>query len=132
MNLHISIMKAMFHWAKKNDVLNSIPNIDAVSRGKIMHKQRLVFSSEDIHLFLNAADVQMRAMIWLGLNCGFGCTDCAELKWSDLDLVNGRVKLARKKTGILRDLPLWSETIESLKKIYRKGKLVFYTYRGNP
>ena len=25
MNLHISIMKAMFHWAKKNDVLDSIP-----------------------------------------------------------------------------------------------------------
>jgi len=32
LNLHISIMKAMFRWAKKNDVLDSIPNIDAVSR----------------------------------------------------------------------------------------------------
>ena len=81
MNLHISIMKAMFHWAKKNDVLDSVPNIDAVSRGKIVYKQRLVFASDDIHRLLDAADVQMRAMIWLGLNCGFGCTDCAELKW---------------------------------------------------
>ena len=132
MNLHISIMKAMFHWAKKNDVLDSIPNIDAISRGKIVHKQRLIFTSEDIHQLLDAADVQMKAMIWLGLNCGFGCTDCAGLKWSNLDLVEGRVKLARKKTGILRDLPLWSETVESLKKISKKGKLVFYTSRGNP
>lgn len=70
--------------------------------------------------------------LWLGLNCGFGCTDCAELKWVNLDFVNGRVKLARKKTGILRDLPLWSETIEAIKKIPKKGKLVFYTSRGNP
>lgn len=132
MNLHISIMKAMFHWAKKNDVRDSIPNIDAVSRGKIIHKQRLTFSSEDIHLLLNAADDQMKSMIWLGLNCGFGCTDCAELKWSNLDLMDGRVKLARKKTGISRDLPLWPETIESIEKISRKGKLVFYTSRGNP
>ncbi len=67
MNLHISIMKAMFHWAKKNDVLDSIPNIDAVSRGKIIHKQRLTFSSEDIHQLLDAADIKMQAMIWLGI-----------------------------------------------------------------
>lgn len=99
MNLHISIMKAMFHWAMKNDVLNSIPNIDAVSRGKIVHKQRQTFSPEDIRQLLGAADIQMRAMIWLGLNCGFGCTDCAELKWNNLDFVNGRVELARKKLG---------------------------------
>ncbi len=124
-------MKGMFHWARKNDVLDSIPNIDAVSRGKIVYKQRSIFTSEDIRWLLDAADVQMRAMIWLGLNCGFGCTDCAELKWSNLDITNCRVKLARKKTGISRDLPLWPETIDALGKITRKGKLVFYTSRGN-
>lgn len=132
MNLHISIMKAMFHWVKKNDVLNSIPNIDAVSRGRIVHKQRLTFSPEDIRQLLESADIKMQAMIWLGINCGFGCTDCGELKWSNLDFENSRVKLPRKKTGILRDLPLWAETIEALENIPRKGKLVFYTSRGNP
>jgi len=29
-NLHISIMKAMFHWARRNDVLETIPNIGAI------------------------------------------------------------------------------------------------------
>ena len=86
-NLHISIMKAMFHWARKNNVLDYIPNIDAVSSVKIIHKQRHVFTSEQIYRLFDFADVQMNAMIWLELNCGFGCTDCAELKWSDLDLV---------------------------------------------
>ena len=132
MNLHISIMKAMFHWAKKNDVLDSVPNIDAVSRGRIVHKVRQTFSPQDIRQLLDAADIKMQAMIWLGINCGFGCTDCAELKWNNLDLINDRVKLARKKTGISRDLPLWLETIVAIEKIPRKGKLVFYTSRGNP
>jgi site-specific recombinase XerD len=49
MNLHISIMKTMFHWARKNDILDYIPNIDTVSSVKIMHKQRHVFTSEEIH-----------------------------------------------------------------------------------
>jgi len=132
LNLHISIMKAMFHWARKNNVLENIPNIDAISRGKIIHQERVTFNSEQINKLLSCADVKMRAMIWLGLNCGFGCTDCAELTWTDLDLANARVRLPRRKTGIFRDLPLWPETIESLEKIPRTGKLVFYTARGNP
>jgi len=74
----------------------------------------------------------MQAMIWLGLNCGFGCTDCAYLKWTDLELENSRVILPRRKTGIYRDLPLWPETVTSLRKIKRKGSLVFYTLMGNP
>jgi integrase len=131
-NLHISIMKTMFHWAKKNDILDYIPNIDTVSSVKITHKQRHVFTSEEIHRLFDAADIQMKAMIWLGLNCGFGCTDCAGLKWSDLDLANGRVKLARGKTGVSRDLPLWPETVQSLGNIPKSGKLVFRTSGDKP
>ena len=132
LNLHISIMKAMFHWARKNDILENIPNIDAVSRGKIVHCEKFTFESGQIKKLLHAADVKMRAMIWLGLNCGFGCTDCAGLKWTNLDLTNARVRLPRRKTGILRDLPLWLETVEALEKVPKTGKLVFYTSRGNP
>jgi integrase len=106
LNLHISIMKALFHWARKNDILANIPNIDAVSRGKIIHQERFTFDSEQINTLLSVADVKMRAMIWLGLNCGFGCTDCSELKWIDLDLIDARVRLPGRKTGISRDLPL--------------------------
>lgn len=132
LNLHISIMKALFHWARKNDVLTNIPNIDAVSRGKIVHQEKFTFDPEQINKLLSVADVKMRAMIWLGLNCGFGCTDCSELKWIDLDLVNARVRLPRRKTGGSRDLPLWPETVEAIKKVPKTGKLVFYTSRSNP
>ena len=56
MNLHISIMKTMFHWARKNDILDYIPNIDAVSSVKIIHKQRHIFTSEEIHRLFDFAD----------------------------------------------------------------------------
>jgi site-specific recombinase XerD len=80
LNLHIGVMKAMFHWARKNDILQNIPNIDAVSKGKIVHQEMCIFSAEQIKKLLYVANIRMRAMIWLGLNCGFGCTDCARLK----------------------------------------------------
>jgi len=71
-------------------------------------------------------------MIWLGLNCGFGCTDCGKLKWKDLDFKNSRVRLARNKTGVRRNFPLWPETIQALKALPRSGQLVFYTSEGHP
>ena len=132
LNLNISVMKAMFHWARRNDVLETIPNIDAISKGKVVHKEMYTFSSEQIKKLLSAADMKMRAMIWLGLNCGFGCTDCGKLKWKDLDLKKGRVRLARNKTGIRRNFPLWPETIQALKELPRSGQLVFYTSEGHP
>jgi integrase len=112
--------------------LQRIPNIDAVGRSKIINKQRTVFTHDEINKLLAVADVQMKAMIYLGLNCGFGCTDCSELQWKNLDLANGRVVFPRRKTGIQRDLPLWPETIDALKAVPKKGKLVFYTSQGNP
>ncbi len=49
-----------------------------------------------------------------------------------MDRINGRVKLARGKTGVLRDLPLWLETIQSLENIPKSGKLVFSTSENKP
>jgi integrase len=131
-NLHIGLMKAMFHWARKNDVLESIPNIDAISKDRVVHKEKYTFNKKQIRKLLSTADVKMKAMIWLGLNCGFGCTDCSRLKWEDLDFKNNRVKLDRNKTKIGRNLPLWPETIKALKEIPKSGSFVFITSKGHP
>ena len=132
LNLHVSNLKTLFHWAQKNDILKQIPNIDALSRCKIVNKQRRIFTHEEINKLLAVADTKMKAMIWLGLNCGFGCTDCSELQWKHLGLAAGRVIFPRGKTGVPRNLPLWPETIEALRAVPKKGKLVFYTTKGNP
>ena len=90
------------------------------------------FNPQQIRKLLSTPDVKMKAMIWLGLNCGFGCTDCSRLQWKDLDFKNNRVKLARKKTGVGRNLPLWPETIHALKEVPTSGTLVFVASEGHP
>jgi len=118
--------------AKKNEIVDNIPNIDSISRGKTEHQQRYIFSPEQIQKLIGLADVQMKAMIWLGLNCGFGCTDCAQLRWENIDFENNRVIFPRGKTGITRDLPLWPETVDALKNIPHRqdDNLVFHTKHG--
>ena len=55
-----------------------------------------------------------------------------QLQWNNLDLDKCRVYLARGKTGVMRDLPLWPETVDAIKKVPHRGNLVFYTKHGKP
>src|SRR5262249_13227595 len=68
-----------------------------------------VFTAEEIHRLMDAASVQVRAMILLGINCGFGNSDCGNLPQTALDLNRGVIDFPRPKTGIARRCCLWPE-----------------------
>lgn len=44
-------------------------------------------------------------MIYRGLNCGFGNTDCAELTEDVVDLERGWIEFPRPKTHVFRKAP---------------------------
>jgi integrase len=131
-NNQMAVIKALFNWAIENEVIERGPNLKAIKKITKIKTEKPIFTTEQINTLFQHADVQMKAMILLGLNCGFGCTDCAELKWDNLDLENSRVVFPRGKTGISRNLLLWSETVSILEDVPRQGELVFYTTKGNP
>jgi integrase len=62
------------------------------------------------------AGVPLRAMILLGINCGFGNSDCGNLPLSALDLDAGIIDYPRPKTGTPRRCPLWAETIAAVRE----------------
>ena len=55
-------------------------------------------------------------MILLGINCGYGNTDCGQLKRCDIDLDAGVIDFPRPKTGLARRCVLWPETVEALRE----------------
>ena len=77
-------------------------------------KPRRLFSAEQIHALIEAADVQMRAMILLGINCSYGNADCGRLQCSWIDYDRQWLDAPRGKTGIHREAWLWPETIKAL------------------
>jgi integrase len=91
------------------------------------------YDPDQINAFLDASSGQLKAMILLGLNCGFGNTDCAQLPWDALDMQGGWHKFGRPKTSVPRRAKLWKETVDALNavKTPRSG-LVFLTKYGNP
>ncbi|HEY4311122.1 MAG TPA: tyrosine-type recombinase/integrase [Pirellulales bacterium] len=91
-----------------------------------------MFSAEQINSLLNAANPQLKAMLYLGINCAFGPGDCLALPWAAVDLENKRHRFARRKTGNERLCPLWPETIEALQAIQVDRKSVFMTKYQRP
>ncbi len=73
-----------------------------------------MFQADEIQALLDKAGVHLKAMILLGINCGFGPADCGNLPIKSLDLKNGWIDYPRPKTGVARRCPLWPETIEAL------------------
>jgi integrase len=106
-----------------------------------------LFTAEEVRRLLGlppwrqAAGVQLEAMIWLGINCGFGNADSGNLPLTALDLDGGWIYYPRPKTGIPRRCPLWPETVAALRaalavrpepKKVEHATLVFITKYGLP
>jgi integrase len=76
-----------------------------------------LFAADEIRRMIDTADVQLKAMILLGINGGMGNTDCSSLPLSALDLNGLWLNYPRPKTGVDRRIPLWQETVEALREV---------------
>lgn len=93
------------------------PRPDAIRKAreakKAIHGDRML-SSKETRAAIEKASPALKAMILLGINCGFGATDCANLPRRAVDLEKGWVTFARVKTGESRRIPLWKETVDAI------------------
>jgi integrase len=108
------------------------------------HRQKnglRMFEAAELRAIIAAADQPLKAMVLLGINCGFGNNDCGTLPKSALNLKASWVNFPRPKTAIERRCPLWPETITAIREaIDRRPKakqqehdiLVFITGLGLP
>ena len=81
------------------------PSASVLRRHRAKNGQRFL-EAEECHKLLDKATQPLEAMILLGLNCGFGNHDCAELRFTRdngekvLNLDTGWLNFPRPKTGI--------------------------------
>ncbi|MCH7989765.1 MAG: tyrosine-type recombinase/integrase [Planctomycetes bacterium] len=99
-----------------------------------------MFEADELRAILDVATQPLKAMIMLGINCGFGQSDIANLPNSAVDLDKRWIDYPRPKTSVERHVPLWPETLVSLgEAIARRpdpnnaadSECVFITKYGN-
>lgn len=138
----IANIKAMFRWAYDQERINAPPRYGGEFKPVRSTKppRKLLFSADEIAMMITAAKLPLRAMIRLGVECGFGNTDIAALLWEQVDLDNRVIALHRHKTKIERrciisnelaqDLRDWRELRAKWKGSNPTPDRVFVTKRG--
>ncbi len=136
--------RVVFNYAYKDQLIKAPvryglsfqrPSKKSLRQAKSKNGKRMFEASDCRTLIDNAQTPELKAMVLLGLNCGFGNRDCAKLSVDAVDLDGGWIDYPRSKTGIDRRCPLWSETIEAINKAIKRRsqarELVFVTKYGN-
>lgn len=120
----IQRVRSVFKFASDNDLVQRVPKygqgfqrpskktlrIERAKRGARL------FTPEEVRRLLDAAGVHLKAMIMLGVNCGYGNQDCGVLPLTAIDLDKRTLDHPRPKTGVARRCVLWPETVEALRE----------------
>ena len=122
LGLDIRQVRTMFKWAHEPGLLEHPARFGPDFRGPsqaILRKARngnglRMFEAREIRTLLDATGHPLHPMILLGINCGFGNTDCGRLSVDAVDLSGGWIDFARPKTGIQWRCPLWPETVTAV------------------
>ncbi|HEX4129730.1 MAG TPA: HNH endonuclease [Pirellulales bacterium] len=120
----IQRVRSILKWAFESELIDVPPRTGPEFKKPAKHVVRKaradvgprMFEAADLQAMLKAAPMQLRAMIYLGLNAGLGNNDCGSLRLHNVDLAKGWLDFPRPKTGIPRRCPLWPETVEALRK----------------
>lgn len=124
----INRARILFKWVADNDYIDRPVKFGPDFRrpsARLLRKHKReqgkkLFTAEQIRLILDECGVQMRAMVLLGINCGYGPTDCATLPMGTVDLSAAWIVYPRPKTEVDRSCPLWPETVLALREALAK------------
>ena len=120
----ITRVKSVFKYGVDNGLLQRAPRFGsefkkpgkAVLRRHRAENGEKMLEAAQLRPLIDAASLQLKAMILLGINAGFGNHDVATLPFAALDLERGWVTFPRPKTGIARRAKLWPETVAALRE----------------
>lgn len=116
----ITRVKGVFKFAYDNALIDKPirygsefkkPDKAVLRRHKAQSGKKMI-DAETVHNLIEKADPQLKAMILLAVNCGYGNTDLSDLQQRMID--GDWIDYPRPKTGIERRSPLWPETKEAI------------------
>ena len=110
----IRLVRVVFKFAYDADLVDKPikrgPGFKTPSRKTLrlarQSKPLRLFEADDLRNVIDSAPAALKAMTLLGINCGYGNTDCARLPLSDVDLNGGQITFPRPKSTIIFRCPL--------------------------
>ena len=115
----------LFKSAKRDGKIAEDPTefVEPVKQKQAATAKR-AFTLEELKSIIAAADAEWKSMIYCGLYTGQRLADVATLRWSDVDLLKGEIRLVTRKTNRSMVIPIAASLEKFLEKTpeaVRKG-----------
>ena len=106
-NHDLKAVKMLFKSAKRDGKVAEDPTefVEPVKPKQATASKR-AFTLEELKSVTAAADDEWKSMIYCGLYTGQRLADVATLRWSDVDLSKGEIRLVTRKTGRAMLIPI--------------------------
>jgi hypothetical protein len=142
----ITRAKSVLNWLAKNKhtaVVETGPDFrkppKIVARRYRRTRGKKMYSPKEILSIMDEAGVQMRAMILLGINCGYQNADCESLtiEQAKLAMQTGWLDVPRSKTEVDRRAYIWKQTRHAIARTLARrpstsSEAVFVLPDGRP
>lgn len=104
-------VRAFFAWSYQHSLMDRLPrNIVGFTKVRLPPPEIRIFTLDELNRLWDAAPSRTRLFMALGLNCGYGQQDIADLQRAEVDLDKGVIERRRSKTGIYTRHALWPLT----------------------
>ncbi len=125
-NHYLSAVRALFTFAEDADIIDHAPKLKRVRNDPkhgLTRGNKKLYTEKHLGRLLACGDIQMRLMVLLGINCGFGPKDIHDVEWTDF--YASRATLPRSKTGVCQTFALWPETLRAIDGLrMHRGELI--------
>ena len=131
----LSPMSSMFRYAVRKGWMSSNPikELERTERPKTDQREMLILSSDDISQLLPSVTTTIRPIIQAALFTGMRAGELLSLKWEDVDLANGFIKVRDSKTRAgIREIVIHEDLVKMLAEYNETTGLVFRTSNGTP
>ena len=118
----VTRIKTIFKWAYESGLLSQPmrfgpdfrrPKKNAVREHRYRKGEKLL-SQQEILTLADESSVNIRAMVFMGINCGFLPSDANDMRIGEVDFKQGTLSDLRTKSKAIRFATLWPETIAAL------------------
>jgi len=109
----VRVTRMLFKCRVGNDLIQHVvkfgsefaePDKKTKRKAKAAHGKKH-FDADEVRRIIDAAPIQLKAMVLLGVNCGLGQSDCANFFKTHVDLETGWIDFPRPKTEVDRKCP---------------------------
>ncbi len=132
-NIEMSILRRMFRKGVKWEMVEKNPfdNADDLFYKENNRRERAL-SEDEVKRLIDACPKYLKPIVVTAIYTGLRKSDIFNLKWRDIDLEKGLIRLEEAKTGKTRNIVLNSDMITLLQSVPEKCQYVFPNKHGKP